>query len=211
LVAACGGASDSSTGGGSQDCGFSDGTIICDPNVPGSVTSITVVASNSQISLSWLAPESNGGPPARWYEIEVYLDSPEADRSEFWEDDWWIDRNIKDKTAVVSGLKGGVRYFFRIYAVNFAGRGPESLVSGLPGPDVVKSEVTKRVTTTSGESGLVRSLSRETSCEVLDAEWFTADALADLARETFGRSSENYQVAKTYKSAISNRMDQLGC
>jgi len=211
LVAACGSASDSSTGGGSRNCGISDEGVICDPDVPGSVTSITVVASNSQISLSWLAPESNGGPPARWYEIEVYPDSPEADQTNRWEEDWRTGRNREDTTAVVSGLKGGLLYFFRIYAVNFAGRGPESLVSGLPGPDVVKSEVTERVTTTSGESGLVRSLARETSCEVLDAEWFTADALADLARETFGRSSENYQVAKTYKSAISKRMDQLGC
>ena len=68
-----------------------------------------------------------------------------------------------------------------------------------------------RRTNPSVDSGILRSLSRETSCEVLDAEWFTADALADLVRETYGRLSDNYQIAKAYKHAVSNRMDQVGC
>ena len=68
-----------------------------------------------------------------------------------------------------------------------------------------------RRTNPSVDSGILRGLSRETSCPVLDAEWFSADALADLTRETYGRLSENYQVAKAYKHAVSNRMDQVGC
>ena len=68
-----------------------------------------------------------------------------------------------------------------------------------------------RRTNPSVDSGILRSLSRETSCEVLEAEWFTADALADLVRETYGRLSDNYQIAKAYKHAVSNRMDQVGC
>ena len=68
-----------------------------------------------------------------------------------------------------------------------------------------------RRTNPSVDSGILRGLSRETSCPVLDAEWFSADALADLTRETYGRLSENYQIAKAYKHAVSDRMDQVGC
>ena len=68
-----------------------------------------------------------------------------------------------------------------------------------------------RRTNPSVDSGILRSLSRETSCSALDAEWFSADALADLTQETYGRLSDNYQIAKAYKHAVSDRMDQVGC
>jgi hypothetical protein len=78
-------------------------------------------------------------------------------------------------------------------------------------PTTLSSYDELRRTNPSVDSGILRGLSRETSCPVLDAEWFSADALADLTRETYGRLSENYQVAKAYKHAVSDRMDQVGC
>ena len=68
-----------------------------------------------------------------------------------------------------------------------------------------------RRTNPSVDSGILRGLSRETSCPALDAEWFSADALADLTQETYGRLSDNYQIAKAYKHAVSDRMDQVDC
>jgi hypothetical protein len=199
LVAACGAASDDTTGAPPS----TTTTIARAIYWPGPVTSITVDTSGSQVSLSWVAPVDDGGSAITDYVIKV---RPYEDPDGF----VYPDGISTATAATVSGLTRAHLYYFRIYAVNARGMGLEgSVVSGHPEMGVARS--TERVTTTSGESGLVRSLSRETSCEVLDAEWFTADALADLARETFGRSSENYQVAKTYKSAISNRMDQLGC
>ncbi|MCX8214750.1 MAG: hypothetical protein OTJ97_09670 [SAR202 cluster bacterium] len=68
-----------------------------------------------------------------------------------------------------------------------------------------------RRTNPSVDSGILRSLSRETSCEVLDAEWFTVDVLADLVREGWGRLSDHFRIREAYNHAVAYRMDQVGC
>ena len=68
-----------------------------------------------------------------------------------------------------------------------------------------------RRTNPSVDSGILRSLSRETSCEVLDAEWFTVDVLADLVREGWGRLIDHYRIREAYNHAVSYRMEQVGC
>ncbi|NBX75308.1 MAG: fibronectin type III domain-containing protein, partial [Proteobacteria bacterium] len=90
--------------------------------VPSSPTEITVVPENSQASLYWLAPSSDGGSAIIDYVIEYSSNSGES----------WIALNdgvSTATTATVTGLTNGLEYVFRVMAVNVAGSGSPSTLS----------------------------------------------------------------------------------
>lgn len=84
-----------------------------------SFSSITV--SDSQATLNWLAPGSNGGAPITDYYIEYRAGSGS------WSS--WSHTASISTTATITGLTNGTSYTFRVSAINAVGTGPSSTIS----------------------------------------------------------------------------------
>ena len=101
------------------------------PKAPKGVAAITI--SSSEISLAWNQPENTGGSPLTAYRIEF------SDNSQFWQT---LEANFVPTSTVYRhrGLKPAQKYFYRIFAINRAGRSKASDVvsattrADLPGP-----------------------------------------------------------------------------
>ncbi len=86
--------------------------------VPAAPTSLSATPGNSQVSLSWTAPATNGGSPITDYKIEYSTDGT------LW--NTFTDGTSTSTTVIVTGLTNGVQYQFRVSAVNTAGTGTAS-------------------------------------------------------------------------------------
>jgi len=93
-------------------------------SVPGAPTTVTFTAGNSQATVSWTAPASNGGSAVTGYAIDYSSDGGSN----------WTTASANTGTTSVSytvtGLTGGVNYVFRVAARNAAGQGSWSATSG---------------------------------------------------------------------------------
>jgi hypothetical protein len=95
--------------------------------IPGAPTAVVGLGGNQSVTLSWTAPQTNGGKNISDYIIE-------------YSDDDGNNWNIFEKptstelAAIVSGLVNGISYKFRVSAVNEIGTGPVSEVSGFISP-----------------------------------------------------------------------------
>ena len=89
------------------------GAIITVPTAP---SGLTGVAANAQVSLTWIAPVSNGGAAITDYLIQYSPDSGVT-----WST--FVDGASTSTSANVTGLTNGVGYLFRVAAVNSAGTG----------------------------------------------------------------------------------------
>ncbi len=107
--------------------------------VPGAPTSVVGTAGNSQVSLSWTAPASNGGSAVTDYVVE-YLPSGGS---------WttFADGTSTSPSATVTGLTNGTSYTFRVSATNVAGTGATSTVSAAVVPRTVPGAPTSVVGT----------------------------------------------------------------
>ncbi|MGI6420604.1 MAG: fibronectin type III domain-containing protein [Syntrophomonadaceae bacterium] len=79
----------------------------------------TATPADGQVTLSWTAPESDGGNAITCY--EVYKDG----------DDDWTDVGL-DTSYTFTGLTNGTEYTFKVRAVNSAGNGAEASVLAIP-------------------------------------------------------------------------------
>ncbi|MEK7292633.1 MAG: fibronectin type III domain-containing protein, partial [Actinomycetota bacterium] len=97
--------------------------------VPGAPTSVAGTAGNTQVSLTWTAPASNGGAAITDYVVES---SPDGTT-------WTVfaDGVSTVASATVTGLTNGQAYTFRVAASNSAGTGATSTVSGSVTPRTV--------------------------------------------------------------------------
>lgn len=84
--------------------------------VPDSPTGVVGTAGNEQVSLSWIAPSSNGGAPITDYIVQFRLASAST-----WET--FSDGTSTATSATVTGLTNGSAYVFRVAAVNNVGTG----------------------------------------------------------------------------------------
>jgi titin len=89
--------------------------------VPGQVTNVSGTAGDTQVSLSWTAPD-NGGASITDYVVQ-YSSNSETNWTTF------ADGTSGDATAVVTSLTNGTAYTFRVAAVNSAGTGSYSAAS----------------------------------------------------------------------------------
>lgn len=107
---------------------------------------------NSQLSIVWTAPGSDGGSNITDYSIK-FIDAIQysTDFSN------WItfnDGQSTNTTTIITGLTNGVAYFWRVAAINTVGTGPysslSSLAYGIPG--TVPNSPTNLVATASDSS-----------------------------------------------------------
>jgi titin len=88
------------------------------PGKPGTPSAKLLDAGSAEIE--WQVPDSDGGSPITNYVLEM------RESGDKWKTK---DENVKETKYVVSGLKEGSSYEFRVSAVNKAGQGPASASS----------------------------------------------------------------------------------
>lgn len=113
-------------------------TVLPNPIVvPSAVETLTVTTGNSQLSLAWFVPQSDGGGAITDYQIQYKSGAS------------WIplvDGVSTRTSAVITGLTNGTAYDVRVAAVNSAGQGPwTATVTGTP--KAVPGAVTNLVAT----------------------------------------------------------------
>ena len=93
--------------------------------VPGAPRSVSVVPGDGSITVSWLAPDADGGSDIAEYVVEWRAEGEEFSDTE---------RRLTtvDVSQQISDLTNGAEYWVRVRAVNAAGTGPAATVSGVP-------------------------------------------------------------------------------
>ena len=95
-------------GGGGGAGGTPSGTV---PDAP---RNLQVDGGDEQVTLSWDAPEDDGGSPITDYEYRIDGEGE------------WISTGSSDTTHTVTGLTNGTAHVFEVRAVNAAGSSPSS-------------------------------------------------------------------------------------
>ncbi|NDA77788.1 MAG: fibronectin type III domain-containing protein, partial [Actinobacteria bacterium] len=94
--------------------------------VASSPSGLMAAAGDSQITLTWNAPASDGGRPVTSYVIEKSIDGGAT---------FSVDSTVATSslTAVIGGLTNGTAYVFRVLATNLAGNsGPSATTASIP-------------------------------------------------------------------------------
>ncbi len=99
------------------------------PTVPGAPRNVTSSPGNGKATVHWLAPTSNGGSAINGYAVTPVINGVAQPVQTF---------NSPATTEVISGLKNGVTYKFRVAARNAVGTGaatatPSGVTVGAPG------------------------------------------------------------------------------
>ena len=133
-------AAHNSVGTGPQTSGVST-TPTKAPAAPSTPTGLTLKAGNTQVSLSWIAPSSNGGATVDYY--IVYQDG--------------VDVSHPSTTSMnVTGLTNGQSYNFTVAAHNSAGTGVQtSAISATPSLSAIAPGVPTDLTNVAGD-GIVK-------------------------------------------------------
>jgi hypothetical protein len=97
---------------------------------PGAPAGVAGTVGNASVSLAWRAPASDGGSPITNYVIEY-----SSNNGTRWTT---FDRSASPAlSATVTGLTNGLRYVFRVSAVNAAGTGAPSVNSAVVTPQPI--------------------------------------------------------------------------
>lgn len=94
--------------------GFLDPVVTPTSTVPGAPAMPTAIAGVNQATVSWTAPTSDGGTDITGYLVTPYIGFDEQPSTRF---------SSAPTTQTVVGLSGGIRYRFRVKAINNVGNG----------------------------------------------------------------------------------------
>lgn len=102
--------------------------------VPGQPNAPTATAGAQQVSLSWTAPNSDGGAPITGYRIDISSNNGASYTTQV------ANTGSTATTATISNLIVGTSYLFKVFAINGRGTGTGSnasnavtVLAGLPG------------------------------------------------------------------------------
>lgn len=110
--------------------------------VPGVPTSLSRVAGDQQVTLSWVAPSSNGSPITN-YSYQASLNGTTWASA--------VQMGVTSSPFTVTGLTNGTTYYFRIAATNAAGTGSYTSATTAVTPVAVPAQV-GTVTPTAGNT-----------------------------------------------------------
>jgi titin len=133
------------TSAGSSNYGTNSSSVTPSNNPPGAPESLVASAGNTQASLSWGTPASNGGNPITDYTIQFSSNSGST-----WET--FSDGISTVTSATVNGLTNGTAYIFRVAAITSAGTGDFSASSPSVTPALQFISRWKTDNTSSGSS-----------------------------------------------------------
>lgn len=118
----------------------SNSSPITPATVPSEPTNVVGTIGDSQISLTWSAPSSNGGLSITDYTIQY-----SSNGGENWTT--FSDGVSTNANTIVTGLTNGTAYIFRVLATNSLGNGPYSEISSEKVPGRIPNAPTIRFTT----------------------------------------------------------------
>ena len=123
-------------------------------NVPGAPASLNATAGDTQVTLSWTAPGSDGGSAVTEYQYRVSDDAGST-----WSPDWTdvpdgsdtgADRS-DERSYTVTGLDNGVLHTFEVRAVNAVGAGGVAEATSTPATPVTVPGVPASLMATAGD------------------------------------------------------------
>ena len=118
---------EASLGSSFQPGTFFEGSFLTAPDVPGSPTDVVVTPGDKELTVSWAAPESDGGAVVTSYRVQWKSGNEEfASARE--------NRTNSDTlSSKITDLANDTEYVVRVIAVNSAGAGqPSDVASGTP-------------------------------------------------------------------------------
>ncbi len=95
--------------------------------VPSSPQDVVATAGPAQVSLTWTAPASNGGSEITGYDVTEVSSAGQVDGTS-------IESGIQATRYTVTGLQGGVTYYFAVAATNASGASIPNWASATPTP-----------------------------------------------------------------------------
>jgi hypothetical protein len=160
--------------------------------LPGVPTGVVVTPADRQLTVTWVAPSSDGGSPLTGFQVSI-----DGGRS-------WTSVGAEARSQVFAGLVNGRSYSVRVRAMNAAGVGSStSSVSGVPA--VVPSAPT-RVTVSSGRRSLsVRVTTGSNGGSSVTAYEYSVDGGVTWVRRTSSSTSftiSGLTAGVTYRVAV---------
>ncbi|HEY1936999.1 MAG TPA: fibronectin type III domain-containing protein [Candidatus Angelobacter sp.] len=95
--------------------------------VPGAPTGVAAQAADSQATVAWVPPASNGNATISSYTVTAHINGIATTNTA-------TTPNGTTTSAVVTGLTNGTAYTFTVHAINIKGAGPESVPSNTVTP-----------------------------------------------------------------------------
>lgn len=118
----------------------SNSSAIIPATTPSSPINLSGVLGDSQVSLTWSAPSSNGGLAITDYTIQY-----SSDGGENW--NTFSDGVSTNTNTIITGLTNGISYIFRVLATNSIGNGLYSEISSEKVPGTIPNAPTIRFIT----------------------------------------------------------------
>ncbi|MCU1496786.1 MAG: Serine metalloprotease [Acidimicrobiales bacterium] len=178
------------------------GAVRAAASAPGAPGTPTATAGNTQASVTWTAPATDGGTPVTGYTVTPYIGAAAQTAQVF---------NSTALTQTVSGLANGTTYTFKVAATNVIGTGTQSAASsavtpatvpGAPGTPTAtagnnSASVTWTAPTNGGSPVTGYTVTPYIGASAQTAQVFNSTALTQTATGLTNGTSYTFKVAAT--------------